>query len=133
MSGNIVPFKQQNHHHHLQFDFNGSQVTTIVDGDGNPWWVAKEVCEVLGYARANDAVTAHCKCPKLLKHGELPVFKNPCAWNVYHPRIRPIPPDYQVQLAGGRALRKVDHGRSPTLHPQNGIIRYRPDGSTKRS
>jgi anti-repressor protein len=31
-------------------------LTTIVDGDGNPWWIAKEVCDVLGYKNSPDAV-----------------------------------------------------------------------------
>jgi hypothetical protein len=32
------------------------ELTTIVDGDGNPWWVSKEVCAVLGYANSPDTV-----------------------------------------------------------------------------
>jgi prophage antirepressor-like protein len=35
-------------------------MTTIVDGDGNPWWVAKEVCDVLGYKNSRKAVADHC-------------------------------------------------------------------------
>jgi prophage antirepressor-like protein len=31
-------------------------MTTIVDGDGNPWWVASEVCKVLGYAKFENTV-----------------------------------------------------------------------------
>jgi hypothetical protein len=33
----------------ILFDFGKLTMTTIVDGDGNPWWVACEVCKVLGY------------------------------------------------------------------------------------
>lgn len=44
------------------FSFNGqSQVRTIVDVDGNPLFCGKDVCEILGYVNASDAVTKHCK------------------------------------------------------------------------
>jgi prophage antirepressor-like protein len=36
-------------------------LTTIVDGAGNPWWIASEVCKVLGYAHTPSAVRNHCK------------------------------------------------------------------------
>jgi anti-repressor protein len=39
-------------------------LTTIVDGDGNPWWVASEVCKVLGYVNSPGAVAKHCKYPQ---------------------------------------------------------------------
>jgi anti-repressor protein len=35
-------------------------LTTIVDGDGNPWWIAKEVCDYLGYKNSRCAVVNHC-------------------------------------------------------------------------
>lgn len=44
------------------FSFNGqSQVRTIVDIDGNPLFCGKDVCEILGYANASDAIKQHCK------------------------------------------------------------------------
>lgn len=33
----------------------------VVTVDGEPWFVAKDVCDVLGYARSRDAVREHCK------------------------------------------------------------------------
>jgi prophage antirepressor-like protein len=33
----------------------------IVDRNGNLWFVAKDVCDVLGYENARDAVAKHCK------------------------------------------------------------------------
>jgi prophage antirepressor-like protein len=35
-------------------------LTTIVDGDGNPWWISKEVCDYLGYVNSRGAVAKHC-------------------------------------------------------------------------
>jgi len=44
------------------FSFNGQgQVRTIVDIDGNPLFCGKDVCEILGYANASDAIKQHCK------------------------------------------------------------------------
>jgi len=45
------------------------ELTAITDQDGNPWFVAKEVCEVLGFDRATDAT-------KYLDADEQTVIKN---------------------------------------------------------
>jgi prophage antirepressor-like protein len=39
-------------------------------GRGNPWWVAKEVCDILGYLNSRKAVKDHCKHAKLLRGNE---------------------------------------------------------------
>jgi anti-repressor protein len=39
------------------FDFDGRRVR-IVEKDGQPWWVAKDVCEVLGIINSRDALSA---------------------------------------------------------------------------
>ncbi len=39
----------------MPFQFNANTVTTIIDEQGNPWLVAKEVCDVLGLT-ARDSV-----------------------------------------------------------------------------
>jgi len=43
------------------FNFKGNDVTVIEDSQGNPWWVASEVCAILGYANPWDAIARHCK------------------------------------------------------------------------
>jgi prophage antirepressor-like protein len=45
-------------------------LTTIVDNNGNPWWVATEVCKVLGYENSRGAVAKHCKSSEILKRTE---------------------------------------------------------------
>jgi prophage antirepressor-like protein len=40
------------------FQFEGKQVRTIVRDD-QPWWVAKDVCSVLGYSNPRDAIKKH--------------------------------------------------------------------------
>jgi len=40
----------------VNFDFNGSNISTIIDGGGDPWWIAKEVCDVLGLTNPTEAL-----------------------------------------------------------------------------
>jgi len=41
----------------VPFSFDRLQVRVIVDLEGNPWWVAADVCAVLGIANVSDALT----------------------------------------------------------------------------
>lgn len=47
---NLVPFKFDNH-----------RVRALIDGAGNPLFVARDVCAVLGYANTSKAVADHCR------------------------------------------------------------------------
>jgi anti-repressor protein len=38
------------------FEFEGIKITVILDAEGEPWWIAKEVCNVLGLANVAMAV-----------------------------------------------------------------------------
>jgi prophage antirepressor-like protein len=60
----IIPFTAKEI---IPFDFGKLTMTTIVDNNGNPWWVATEVCKVLGYKNSPDAVARHCKNNQKLK------------------------------------------------------------------
>ncbi|MFL8988655.1 Bro-N domain-containing protein [Pseudomonas sp. QLc11A] len=42
------------------FDFHGSPIR-VVDGQGEPWFIAKDIAEALGYANTSKAINAHCK------------------------------------------------------------------------
>ncbi|ASL26226.1 phage antirepressor [Azotobacter chroococcum] len=42
------------------FNFERAQVR-VVTIDGEPWFVAKDVAEVLGYAKPRNAIASHCK------------------------------------------------------------------------
>lgn len=44
----------------IPFEFNGTAVR-VVEKDGEPFFVAKDVAELLGYARPTKAVQDHCK------------------------------------------------------------------------
>ncbi len=43
------------------FNFNDAPVRVVAGQDGEPWFVAKDVAEVLGYSNPLDAVAKHCK------------------------------------------------------------------------
>lgn len=59
------------------FNFNSQQVRTV-SKDGEPWFVAKDVAQILGYADTKKAVSAHCKCPVHLKGGDSsPLTRSP--------------------------------------------------------
>lgn len=40
----------------MLFDFNDHLVRVRMDESGNPWWIAKDVCEILGISKYRDAV-----------------------------------------------------------------------------
>ncbi len=44
----------------VQFSFEGSGVR-VIERDGEPWFVAKDVAALLGYAKPRNAVAEHCK------------------------------------------------------------------------
>lgn len=56
------------------FQFDGAKVRVVVK-DGEPWFVASDVAEVLGYVRPADAVAEHCKGTLPFVYGETPNAK----------------------------------------------------------
>lgn len=42
------------------FDFHGFPIR-VIDGQGEPWFIAKDIAEALGYANTSKAINAHCK------------------------------------------------------------------------
>lgn len=44
----------------IPFSFESHEVRAF-NIDGNPWFVGKDVCDVLGYANAADAIKQHCR------------------------------------------------------------------------
>lgn len=43
------------------FNFSGTEIRVITDEHGEPWFVGKDVCDLLGYANPSDAMGRHCK------------------------------------------------------------------------
>lgn len=45
----------------IQFRFNAQEVRTVADDKGEPWFLANDVCAVLGYANPRQAIQKNCK------------------------------------------------------------------------
>lgn len=43
------------------FSFRKAQVRVITEDDGTPWFVGRDVCDVLGYTNASKAMGDHCR------------------------------------------------------------------------
>ncbi|MBS0424595.1 MAG: hypothetical protein JSR71_09290 [Proteobacteria bacterium] len=43
------------------FSFNSLSIRAVTDEHGNPWFVASDVCNVLGYRNSRDAIKDNCK------------------------------------------------------------------------
>lgn len=41
----------------IPFEFKGASVRVHTDNEGNPWWVAKDVCDVLGFVNSSQTLT----------------------------------------------------------------------------
>ena len=52
------------------FRYQDSQVRVVKDEEGEPWWVAKDVADILGYANGSRDVQRHCKHAKTLNSTE---------------------------------------------------------------
>jgi prophage antirepressor-like protein len=45
----------------VSFAFNSLAIRIITDETGEPWFLANDVCAVLGYANPRDAIAKHCR------------------------------------------------------------------------
>jgi prophage antirepressor-like protein len=45
----------------IPFDFKGADVRVLQDDHGEPWFIAKDVADLLEYANPHEAVRSHCK------------------------------------------------------------------------
>lgn len=53
------------------FDFDGHPIRVVTDDNGEPWFAANEVCEVLGFVNPRDAVARHVDDDDVGKHDTL--------------------------------------------------------------
>ena len=45
----------------FEFAFQSNPLRVIADEHGKPWFIAKDVCAILGYANLSKAIQEHCK------------------------------------------------------------------------
>lgn len=46
------------------FNFSGAEIRVITDAQGEPWFVAKDVADLLEYSDTDKAIRTHCKASK---------------------------------------------------------------------
>ncbi len=61
------------HPNMIPLAFDASNVR-VIDRNGEPWFVARDVADILGYSWPANAVKLHCKSPEILKVGDLPTL-----------------------------------------------------------
>lgn len=86
----------------IPFSFEGTAVR-IIDRDGEPWFVGRDVAGVLGYADPNDALNKHCKALKKLKTGDLPELSN----------IKDLPPSGLIIIPERDVYRLIMRSKLP--------------------
>ena len=55
----------------VAFTYENTNVRTLMTEDGEPWFVAKDVCIALGYTKVSNAITRHVDEEDALKRGTL--------------------------------------------------------------
>lgn len=65
-----------------QFDFKGAALLTLTDENGEPWFVAKDVCDVLGYTNASKAISDHVDSEDKLNNESLSSLGQRGGWLV---------------------------------------------------
>lgn len=60
----------------IPFNFSGRAVR-VVEIDGEPWFLARDVAEILGYTNPSRSINDHCKSVKLLKTTDSVVLNLP--------------------------------------------------------
>lgn len=65
-----------------QFDFKGAALRALTDEAGEPWFVAKDVCDVLGYTNASKAISDHVDSEDKLNNESLSSLGQRGGWLV---------------------------------------------------
>ena len=65
-----------------RFDFKGAALRTLTDEKGEPWFVAKDVCDVLGYTNASKAISDHVDLEDKLNNESLSSLGQRGGWLV---------------------------------------------------
>lgn len=65
-----------------RFDFKGAALRTLTDENGEPWFVAKDVCDVLGYTNASKAISDHVDSEDKLNNESLSSLGQRGGWLV---------------------------------------------------
>lgn len=69
------------------FNFNNTSMRTLTDENGDPWFVAKDVCDVLGYTNASKAISDHVDPEDKLNNESLSSLGQRGGWLVNEPGL----------------------------------------------
>lgn len=50
-----------------QFNFNSNAIRVIADENGELWFIANDVCDILGYTNPSKTIKDHCRTPGVTK------------------------------------------------------------------
>ena len=75
----------------MPFIYGEQEIRVVTDKQGNPWWVAKDICDVLGIVNPTQAVQQLDDDERAMK-------------NIGHQRIRPLHPHSPFQQTSRKAF-----------------------------
>jgi hypothetical protein len=94
------------------------KVREVIDKHGNPWWVARDVYEVLGIDNPSQALSRLDDDEKntiILNESNRGNPKNDCRQRVWS-----LLSDHDQPKAGGQGVQAVGNFGSPTVNPKTG-------------
>ena len=59
------------------FSFNGTQIHTVTDDNGETWFSAGDICAVLGYSNDSEAIEKYCREKGIAKRAPHAEGENP--------------------------------------------------------
>ena len=79
----ILPTKRKGNETNTEiqtFNFNDNPIRTLTDENGEPWFVAKDICDVLTYTNASKAISDHVDQEDKLNNESLPSLGQRGGW-----------------------------------------------------
>lgn len=103
------------------FNFNNNPVRALTDENGEPWFVAKDVCNVLNYANASKAISDHVDPEDKLNNESLSSLGQRGGWLVNESGLYSLVLSSKLPVAK-EFKRWVTHEVLPTIRKTGGYI-----------
>ncbi|MDC7218616.1 MAG: BRO family protein [Spirochaetales bacterium] len=103
------------------FDFKGNEVREITDINGNPWFVAKDICQILGYTNPSKAISDHVDSDDKLNNESLSSLGQRGGWIVNESGLYSL--ILRSQLPSAKAFKKwVTSEVLPAIRKNGGYL-----------
>lgn len=103
------------------FNFENQNVRTLVDERGDAWFVAKDVCTVLGYANASKAIADHVDTEDKLNNESLSSLGQRGGWLINESGLYSL--ILRAQIASARKFKRwITHEVLPQIRRTGGYI-----------